>query len=91
MVRLTVPAAPAERIALAERAVRTREPMLLIGEVGTGKLHLATSLHELSASRTSLRVLDAALAPVDGAGVWLRRVKHALDAPEARSAASNRR
>jgi transcriptional regulator of acetoin/glycerol metabolism len=68
-----------QALALAERAIRTREPMLLTGEAGTGKLHLATSLHELSASRSSLRVFDAALAPVDGAGVWLRRVKHALE------------
>ncbi len=70
-----------QTLALAERAVRTCEPMLLIGEAGTGKLHLATSLHELSANRAPLRVFDAALAPVDGVGVWLRRVKHSLDAP----------
>ena len=65
---------------LVARAARSGEPILLLGEPGTGKLYLARALHELSGRPGQPSVLDAALAPVDGAGVWLRRLKGALDA-----------
>lgn len=65
---------------LVRRAARTLsspEPRLLVGEPGTGKLHLATALH-LVAGTGDLRVLDAALAPVDGLRAWLAAVRDAL-------------
>jgi transcriptional regulator of acetoin/glycerol metabolism len=64
---------------MAGRATPTHEPMLLMGEAGTGKLHLARALHEIGGEVVAPNVFDAALAPVDGAGVWLRRVKRGFE------------
>ena len=65
---------------LLERAAGSHEPILLIGEAGSGKPHLAR-VHQLAGRATTLSVFDAALAQVDGAGVWLRRVKQKFDVP----------
>jgi transcriptional regulator of acetoin/glycerol metabolism len=65
---------------VVRRAARTlpgSEPLLLVGEPGVGKLHLATALHQV-AGAGDLRVLDAALAPLDGLRVWLGGVRDAL-------------
>jgi transcriptional regulator of acetoin/glycerol metabolism len=69
----------AHTLELTERAACTHEPILLIGETGSGKLHLARAVHQLSGRATPLSVFDAALAQVDGAGVWLRRVRQRLE------------
>jgi hypothetical protein len=66
---------------LLERVAGSHEPILLIGEAGSGKLHLARAVHQLAGRATTLSVFDAALAQVDGAGVWLRRVKQKFDVP----------
>ncbi len=63
---------------LIDRAARTWEPILLVGESGTGKLHLARAVHELTGDGGEANVFDAALASLDGAGVWLRRVHSSL-------------
>jgi transcriptional regulator of acetoin/glycerol metabolism len=64
---------------LVYRAARTHEPMLLVGEAGTGKLHLARAVHELNRGASEANVFDAALAAVDGAALWLRRVQGSLE------------
>jgi DNA-binding NtrC family response regulator len=64
---------------LVHRAARTHEPILLIGEAGTGKLHLARAVHELNCGAREALVFDAALVSVDGAGPWLRRVQGSLE------------
>ena len=63
---------------LIHRAARTQEPILLVGEAGTGKLYLARAVHELTGEGSEANVFDAAFAAVDGAGVWLRRVQSTL-------------
>jgi sigma-54 dependent transcriptional regulator, acetoin dehydrogenase operon transcriptional activator AcoR len=63
---------------LMHRAARTHEPILLVGEAGTGKLFLARAVHELTGEASEANVFDAAFAAIDGAGVWLRRVKSTL-------------
>ena len=79
-------AAAAAGCTRSTRAAGSHEPILLIGEAGSGKLHLARAVHQLAGRATTLSVFDAALAQVDGAGVWLRRVKQKFDARDARAA-----
>lgn len=62
---LVVGAAPvlASLVHALERAARDRAPLLLAGEVGTGKRRIARALHHRSGRRGPLRVLDCASLP----------------------------
>jgi transcriptional regulator of acetoin/glycerol metabolism len=61
------------------RVAGSREPMLLVGEPGVGKLELARAVIEVSEGGRRPRVLDAALAQIDGLPGWLGRVRSAFD------------
>ncbi|MFR9805567.1 sigma-54-dependent Fis family transcriptional regulator [Pseudonocardia sp. RS010] len=60
-----------------EAALRTERPVLLCGEAGTGKLHVARHIHRRRAGQDPLTVLDAVLACDDSNG-WLARLRNVL-------------
>ncbi|MHA6793533.1 helix-turn-helix domain-containing protein [Pseudonocardia bannensis] len=65
---------------MCAEAVHARDsglPMLVRGEVGTGKLSLLTAL--FGADR--VRVMDAAMVPVDGFAPWARELRERLAEP----------
>ncbi|NMH97937.1 helix-turn-helix domain-containing protein [Pseudonocardia acidicola] len=67
---------------MCAEAVHARDsglPILVRGEVGTGKLSLLTAL--FGAER--VRVMDAALVPVDGFTAWARELRERLAEPGA--------
>lgn len=58
-------------------ALTTDRPVLLCGEAGTGKLHLARHLHQRRAGQDPLTVLDAVVAQDDPAS-WIARLAKVL-------------
>ncbi len=58
-------------------AMGEERPLLVCGEPGSGKLHVAQHLHQRRADRDQLTVLDAVVAPDDPGG-WLARVRQVL-------------
>ncbi len=65
------------------RYARFGEPVLVVGEPGTGKLAVARALHQLGASPDAPFVIcDAALAPVRGMRAWLGGLAAKLTADE---------
>jgi transcriptional regulator of acetoin/glycerol metabolism len=79
LLRLVGGTAPAwlDTVRLAARTLSSPEPRLLVGEPGTGKRHLATAMHQV-AGAGDLRILDAAMAPLDGLRPWLDALRDAL-------------
>lgn len=66
---------------VCDQAQRYRErllPVLLAGEVGTGKLALARAMF---ADEEQVSVIDAALHPVDGFATWAAGLRRRLDDP----------
>lgn len=62
-----------------EAALDTERPVLICGEAGTGKLHIAKHLHRRRGGGGQLTVLDAVDAQ-DDPGAWAARVNQALAA-----------
>jgi transcriptional regulator of acetoin/glycerol metabolism len=60
-----------------DAALRTERPILLCGEPGVGKLHVARHLHRRRARRDQLTVLDAVVAQDDPAA-WVARLGRIL-------------
>ncbi|WP_281689129.1 sigma-54-dependent Fis family transcriptional regulator [Pseudonocardia thermophila] len=61
-----------------EVALAVPQPLLVCGEPGTGKLHVATVVHRRRAGRDALTVLDALSAHDDPKG-WIARITTSLD------------
>ncbi|MFC4945063.1 sigma-54-dependent Fis family transcriptional regulator [Pseudonocardia sp. GCM10023141] len=60
-----------------DAALEVRQPLLVSGEAGTGKLHLATHLHRRRSGQDALTVLDT-LTAYDDPQAWIGRLTTAL-------------
>jgi len=86
--RRAAPAQGAQRSSAAQQldqeialGAAQRQPVLVLGEPGSGKLHTAEAIHAAARSDGPLRVLDVALAPVRGEDELLRELASLLQEP----------
>lgn len=70
-----------QALAAAARAAGTSDPVLLVGEPGTGKIELGSALHEVGGRPGDLRTVNAALAAVDGLSAWFTDLRAQLSLP----------
>jgi len=62
----------------AGEVLARRGRLLVTGETGAGKVHLLRAVFE--GRETPVAVLDAAMAPVEGPALWVKRLRLLLDA-----------
>jgi transcriptional regulator of acetoin/glycerol metabolism len=63
------------------RCAAQRDPVIVVGEPGSGKRHTAERIHAAGDADTPMRVVDAALAPLRGDLELLRELASKLDQP----------